>query len=98
MKRTRRCPGWKSQYDGQLYVCGAEAVGYGNPASCPEFQKANPGAGRMLMLTVMIDVEEDVVSVDMPDGAVRQEERIISKTEVSGSAVLEPGTSSRKKG
>jgi len=88
MKRKRRSPGWRSLFDGQLYICGAEAVGYGNPASCPEFQKAHPGAGRMLMHTCMIDVEEEVVVVDLSDGASRQEERITKRTEVT---VADPG-------
>lgn len=82
MRRKRRCAGWKSKFDGQVYVCGVEAVGYGNPASCPEFQKAHPGAGRMPMDVVMLDVEEDVTTRDLPDGRTEQIEVITKRTEV----------------
>lgn len=66
MIKNKVVVGYHSRYAGKLYrhdCCFCEdhrdnLVGYGNPPSCPDFQKENPGAGRMEMRTEAIPVAE----------------------------------------
>ena len=49
-------PGFKSVFGPTLYErLDPRLVGYGNPPSDPEYQKANPGSGRLSLVECMID-------------------------------------------